>query len=105
MSFERDVDTLMKVKAKIMFNLNKERQNDEIPIMYEDLTLTSIAMQYATSLKTGSGDEAYLNRLNEQEKFHMEYLTCQLVSRYEEDIQITKKLTENFFIETAYLFL
>ena len=35
----------------------------------------------------------------------MEYLTCQLVSRYEDDIQVTKKLTENFFIETAYLFL
>ena len=82
MSFERDVDTLMKVKAKIMFNLNKQRQAEDIPIMYEDLTLTSIAMQYATSLKTGSGDEAYLNRLNEQERFHMEYLTCQLVSKY-----------------------
>ena len=25
-SFEADVDSLMKVKAKIMFNINKERQ-------------------------------------------------------------------------------
>ena len=66
MSFERDVDVLMNVKAKVMFNINKERQLEETPIMCEDLTLTSIAMQYATSLKTGSGDEAYLNRLNEQ---------------------------------------
>ena len=61
-------------------------------------------MQYATSLKSESGDETYLNRLVEQEKFHMEYLTCQLVSKYEEDVPITKKLTESFFIETAYLF-
>ena len=33
MSFERDPDTLMKVKAKIMFNINKERRFNEIPIM------------------------------------------------------------------------
>lgn len=30
-SFEKDVDRLLKVKAKIMFNLNKERQLDSLP--------------------------------------------------------------------------
>jgi hypothetical protein len=66
---------------------------DKIPIFYEDLTLSSIAMQYASSLKSGSGDQAYLNRLNEQERFHLEYEVCELVSKYEEDVPITKKLT------------
>lgn len=93
MSFERDIDTLLKVKAQIMFSLNKERQLEEAQILYEDLTLSSIAMQYASSLKNGSGDQAYLNRLNEQERFHTEFEVCQLISKYEEDVQITKKLT------------
>lgn len=38
---------VLKVKAKIMFNINKERQTYEIPVLYEDLTLSAIAMQYA----------------------------------------------------------
>lgn len=46
-SFEADVDMVLKVKAKIMFNINKERQTYEIPVLYEDLTLSAIAMQYA----------------------------------------------------------
>jgi hypothetical protein len=49
-----------------MFNINKERQLSEIPILYEDITLSTIAMKYATSIKTGVIDEAYLNRLAEQ---------------------------------------
>lgn len=65
-SFEEDDDALVKVKAKIMFNINKQRQLDEIPILYEDLTLTSIAMQYASSIKNGSTDESYLAKLNEK---------------------------------------
>jgi uncharacterized protein YkwD len=105
MSFERDVDTLLKVKARVMFNINKERQCHEVPIFYEDLTLNSIAMQYASSLKSGAGDQSYLQRLNEQEKFLLEYQTFDITSRYEEDVHITKKLTESFFIENAYLFL
>ena len=74
-------------------------------MLYEDITLSSIAMQYAKSIKNGHIDEAYLNRLAEQEKFLNEYLTCQIVSKYEDDINITKKYTEKFFIETAYVFL
>ena len=34
----------------------------------------------------------------------MDYLTCQIISKYEDDVTITKKLTEKFFIETAYVF-
>lgn len=56
MSFERDVNLLTKVKAKIMFNINKERQLEEVPIIYEDITLSNIAMQYATSIKSGSSN-------------------------------------------------
>ena len=55
-SFERDVNLLTKVKAKIMFNINKERQLEEIPLIYEDITLSNIAMQYATSIKSGSSN-------------------------------------------------
>lgn len=66
-SFEADLDNLNKVKAKIMFNLNKERQDCELPIFYEDLTLSSIAKQYAKAIKGGEMNEAYLNTLNKQE--------------------------------------
>jgi hypothetical protein len=56
MSFERDVNLLTKVKAKIMFNINKERQLEDVPVIYEDITLSNIAMQYATSIKSGSSN-------------------------------------------------
>jgi hypothetical protein len=46
-----------------MFNINKERQLEDVPIIYEDITLSNIAMQYAISIKSGSPDEAYLKRL------------------------------------------
>jgi len=62
-------------------------------------------MQYASSIKNGHIDEAYLNRLAEQEKFLTDFLTCQLISKYEDDINFSKKYTEKFFIETAYVFL
>ena len=55
-SFERDVNLLTKVKAKIMFNINKERQLEDVPVIYEDITLSNIAMQYATSIKIGYSD-------------------------------------------------
>ena len=103
-SFEEDEDAMVKVKAKVMFNINKERQLEEISMLYEDMSLTSIAMQYASSIKNGHTDESYLIKLNEKERFHMEYLTCQIISKYEDDATITKKLTEKFFIETAYVF-
>lgn len=61
-------------------------------------------MQYATSIKNGHIDEAYLGRLAEQEKFLIDYSVCQIVSKYEDDINITKKYTEKFFIESAYVF-
>ena len=56
MSFERDVNLLTKAKAKIMFNINKERQLEDVPVIYEDITLSNIAMQYATSIKSGSSN-------------------------------------------------
>ncbi len=34
MSFEKDPDRLTKVKAQLMFNLNKERQYENIPLIY-----------------------------------------------------------------------
>ena len=61
-------------------------------------------MQYASSIKNGTIDESYLTKLNEKERFLMDYLTCQIISKYEDDVTITKKLTEKFFIETAYVF-
>jgi len=30
-----------------MFNLNKERQIENIPLIYEDISLASIAQQYS----------------------------------------------------------
>lgn len=65
MSFERDANLLTKVKAKVMFNINKERQLEDLPLIYEDITLSHIAMQYATSIKTGTSNEAYLKKLTE----------------------------------------
>ena len=47
MSFEKDLDRLTKVKAQLMFNLNKERQVETLPLIYEDISLASIAQQYA----------------------------------------------------------
>jgi hypothetical protein len=34
MSFERDIDRLTKVKAQLMFNINKERQLEDLPLIY-----------------------------------------------------------------------
>ena len=65
MSFERDPNLLTKVKAKVMFNINKERQLCDLPLVYEDITLSHIAMQYSTSIKTGTSNEAYLKKLME----------------------------------------
>jgi hypothetical protein len=76
MSFERDVNLLTKVKAKIMFNINKERQLGELPLIYEDITLTHIAMQYATSIKTGTSNEAYLKKLCEEMRNDADFKTC-----------------------------
>ena len=90
MSFERDANLLTKVKSKIMFNINKERQLADLPLIYEDITLSHIAMQYATSIKTGSSNEVYLKKLCEELRNDAEYKTCELVSNFEEDIQVTK---------------
>lgn len=104
-SFEEDEDSLVKVKAKVMFNINKERQLEEIPMMFEDLSLTSVAMQYASSIKNGNVDESYLAKLVEKEKVPRgEYEICHIISKYEDDATITNKLTERFFIESAYVF-
>ena len=71
---------MTKVKAKVMFNLNKERQLEELPIVYEDITLSHIAMQYATSIKTGSSNEAYLKKLTEDMRNDADFKICELVS-------------------------
>lgn len=97
MSFERDINLLTKVKAKIMFNINKERQLEDVPIIYEDITLSNIAMQYATSIKSGSSNEAYLKRLCDDIKNDADFKTCELISNYEEDVQVTKSYQEKFF--------
>lgn len=76
MSFERDPNLLTKVKAKIMFNINKERQLLELPLVYEDITLSHIAMQYSTSIKTGTSNEAYLKKLMEDLRNDAEFKTC-----------------------------
>jgi hypothetical protein len=90
LSFERDASLLTKVKAKIMFNINKERQLDELPLIYEDITLSSIAMQYATSIKSGSTNELYLKKLCDDLRNDADFKTCELISNYEEDVQVTK---------------
>ena len=82
MSFERDPNLLTKVKAKIMFNLNKERQLGDLPLVYEDITLSHIAMQYATSIKTGSSNEIYLKKLTEELRNDADFKSCELVSNY-----------------------
>jgi hypothetical protein len=104
MSFERDVNLLTKVKAKIMFNINKERQLEDIPLIYEDISLSSIAMQYATSIKSGDSNDQYLKRLCEELRNDAEYKSCELISNYEEDVQVTKGYQEKFFVESSYLF-
>ncbi len=104
MSFERDVNLLTKVKAKIMFNINKERQLEDVPVIYEDITLSNIAMQYATSIKSGSSNQAYLKRLCDDIKNDADFKTCELISNYEEDVQVTKSYQEKFFTQTSYLF-
>ena len=76
MSFERDVNLLTKVKAKIMFSINKERQLEDVPLIYEDITLSNIAMQYATSIKSGSSNETYLKRLCDEIRNDADFKTC-----------------------------
>ena len=81
-SFERDANLLTKVKAKIMFSINKERQLEEIPLIYEDITLSYIAMQYATSIKSGSSNEPYLKRLCDEMRNDADYKICEIISNY-----------------------
>lgn len=81
-----------------MFNINKERQLEEIPIIYEDISLSNIAMQYATSIKSGSSNEPYLKRLCEDIKNDADFKICELISNFEEDVQVTKNYQEKFFV-------
>lgn len=89
---------MTKVKAKVMFNINKERQLADLPLIYEDITLSHIAMQYSTSIKTGSTNEIYLKKLCEELRNDADFKTCELVSNYEEDVQVTKAYQEKFFV-------
>ena len=75
-----------------MFNINKERQleDKEIPLIYEDITLSSIAMQYASSIKNGETNEQYLKKLCEDLRNEAEFRVCEIISDYEEDVQVTK---------------
>lgn len=98
MSFEKDVNLLTKVKAKIMFNLNKERQLDELPLLYEDITLSQIAMMYAASIKIGGTNDVYLKKLCDDFRNDADFKTCELISNYEEDIQVNKPYQEKFFV-------
>ena len=47
-------------------------------------------MQYATSIKTGSSNEIYLKKLTEELRNDADFKTCELVSNYEEDVQVNK---------------
>lgn len=82
LSFERDVSLMTKVKAKIMFNINKERQLEDLPLIYEDITLSSIAMQYAISIKAGTTNESYLKKLCDDLRNDADFKTCELIANY-----------------------
>lgn len=83
-----------------MFNINKERQleDKDIPLIYEDITLSSIAMQYASSIKNGETNQQYLKKLCEDLRNEAEFRVCEIISDYEEDVQVTKTYQQKFFV-------
>ena len=83
-SFEKDIPTLTKVKATIMYNINVERDRHGLPTMYEDITLTSVAMQFASSLKSNDYDQKYLDKLLESHRNdHCRFDVSYIKSEYE----------------------
>ena len=83
-SFEKDIPTLTKVKATIMYNINVERDRHSLTTMYEDITLSSVAMQFASSLKSNDYDQKYLDRLMESHRNdHCRFDVSYIKSEYE----------------------
>jgi hypothetical protein len=104
-SFEKDVPTMTKVKATIMYNINVERDRHGLTTMYEDITLSSVAMKFASSLKSNDYDQKFLDRLLESHRNdHCRFDVSYIKSEYEEDAQVTKQSTMNYLIEVGYLF-
>ena len=46
-----------------------------------------------------------MKRLCDQVRNDVDFRTCEIVSNYEEDVQVTANYTEKFFIETGYIFM
>lgn len=46
-SFQKDTHALTKVKAAIMYNINVEREKHGLTQMYDDITLSAVAMKFA----------------------------------------------------------
>lgn len=67
-SFEKDTHALTKVKAAIMYNINVERDKHGLSQMYDDITLSAVAMKFAETLKNNDYDERFLNTLLDQHK-------------------------------------
>lgn len=90
-----------------MYNINLEREKAGSGEIYEDITLSAIASQFAISLKGREMDRGYLERLNSMERndIRMENMKpLYVISGYEEDTQITKQVTFEYFIEMGHLF-
>ena len=96
---------MTKVKATIMYNINVERDRHGLTTMYEDITLSSVAMKFASSLKSNDYDQKFLDRLLESHRNdHCRFDVSYIKSEYEEDAQVTKQSTMNYLIEVGYLF-
>jgi len=52
-------------------------------LIYEDISLASIAQQYSESLKNSSSDESYLKRLCDQVRNDVDFRTCEITANYE----------------------
>lgn len=64
-----------------------------MPLIYEDISLASIAQQYSESLKNSSSDESYLKRLCDQVRNDVDFRTCEITANYEEDVQVSGSYT------------
>lgn len=51
---------MTKIKATIMYNINLERERNGVSEIYEDITLSAVASQFAVSLKGKELDRNYL---------------------------------------------
>ena len=90
-----------------MYNINVEREKNGVAEMYEDITLSAIATQFAISLKGKDFDRGYLEKLCgiERNDIRLEGMKpLYIISSYEEETQVTKQVTFEYFIEMGHLF-